>query len=96
MEHIAATVKDANMPSIVMGVIALVILLVSRRLIPKFPMAICVMAAGAVMSCFIVIHSATGGRQNASRYSHGQFVSGGGYHGGDTSGGEQFCAEKQI
>ena len=53
MEHIAATVKDANVPSIVMGVIALVILLVSRRLIPKFPMAICVMAAGAVMSSFI-------------------------------------------
>ena len=53
VEHIAATVKDANVPSIVMGIIALVILLVSRRLIPKFPMAICVMAAGAVMSCFI-------------------------------------------
>lgn len=53
VEHIAATVKDANVPSIVMGTIALVILLVSRRLIPKFPMAICVMAAGAVMFCFI-------------------------------------------
>ena len=43
-----------------------------------------------------VIYSATGGRQNASRYSHGEFVSGGGYHGGDTSGREQFCTEKQI
>ena len=52
-EHIATTVKAANVPSIVMGVIALVILLISRRVIPKFPMAICVMAAGAIMSCFI-------------------------------------------
>ena len=52
-EHIATTVKAANVPSIVMGVIALIILLISRRVIPKFPMAICVMAAGAIMSCFI-------------------------------------------
>ena len=52
-EHIATTVKSANVPSIVMGVIALIILLISRRVIPKFPMAICVMAAGAIMSCFI-------------------------------------------
>lgn len=52
-EHIATTVKAANVPSIVMGVIALIVLLISRRVIPKFPMAICVMAAGAIMSCFI-------------------------------------------
>ena len=52
-EHIATTVKAANVPSIVMGVIALIILLISRRVMPKFPMAICVMAVGAIMSCFI-------------------------------------------
>ena len=52
-EHIATTVKAANVPSIVMGGIALIILLISRRVIPKFPMAICVMAVGAIMSCFI-------------------------------------------
>ena len=36
-----------------MGAVALVILFASRRIIPKFPMAICVMAAGAVVSCVI-------------------------------------------
>ena len=53
VEHIAETIGDVNVPSIIMGLTALAVLLVSRRLIPKFPMAICVMTAGALLSCVI-------------------------------------------
>ena len=53
VEHIAGTIREANIPSVVMGLVALAVLLVSRRIVPKFPMAIVVMVAGAVMSCFM-------------------------------------------
>lgn len=53
VEHIAETIGDVNVPSIIMGLTALAVLLVSRRFIPKFPMAICVMTAGALLSCVI-------------------------------------------
>ena len=53
VEHIAETIHDVNVPSVIMGLAALAVLLISRRFIPKFPMAICVMALGAVMSCVI-------------------------------------------
>ena len=52
-EHIFQAITKINWLSFGMGIGALVILIVSKKLIPKFPMAICVMAAGAVMSCFI-------------------------------------------
>lgn len=42
-EHIFETGKHINIPSVIMGVIALVILLVSKKLIPKFPMAVVLM-----------------------------------------------------
>ena len=44
-EHIAGTAGQINLPSLVIGLFALVILLVSKKLIPKFPMA-----AGALMT----------------------------------------------
>ena len=53
VKHIAETACDMNVTSLVVGVSALVVLLVSRRLIPKFPMAICVMAIGAGVSYFV-------------------------------------------
>ncbi len=49
--HIVETGRDISVPSLIMGLVSLAILLLSRRLIPKFPMAICVMVAGALMSC---------------------------------------------
>ena len=49
-EHIFDTGKHINIPSVIMGVIALVILLVSKKLIPKFPMAVVLMFAGTIIT----------------------------------------------
>lgn len=49
-EHIFETGKHINIPSVIMGVIALVILLVSKKLIPKFPMAVVLMFAGTIIT----------------------------------------------
>ncbi|MEE0294120.1 MAG: SulP family inorganic anion transporter [Eubacterium sp.] len=49
-EHIFETGKHINIPSVIMGVIALVILLVSKKLIPKFPMAVVIMFAGTIIT----------------------------------------------
>lgn len=54
-EHIAETVKTINLPSLVIGLTALFILLVSKKLIPKFPMAVALMAAGALMTRFLPV-----------------------------------------
>lgn len=47
LRHIAGEASDVNAFSLILGVSVLLLLLVSRRLIPRFPMAICVMIAGA-------------------------------------------------
>lgn len=49
-EHIFETGKHINIPSVIMGMIALVILLVSKKLIPKFPMAVVLMFAGTIIT----------------------------------------------
>ncbi len=55
IEHIAGTVSTINVPSIVLGLAALVILLIAKRVVPKFPMAVLLMAAGAVMTKFFPV-----------------------------------------
>ena len=55
IEHIAGTVSAINVPSIVLGLIALAILLIAKRVVPKFPMAVLLMAAGAVMTKFFPV-----------------------------------------
>ena len=55
IEHIAGTVSTINVPSVVLGLAALVILLIAKRLVPKFPMAVLLMAAGAVMTKFFPV-----------------------------------------
>lgn len=52
-EHILKTAEDINAASVIMGVAALVVLLLSKRLIPKFPMAVLLMLAGALMTRFL-------------------------------------------
>lgn len=49
-EHIAGTAKTMNLPSVMLGVVSLVILLIAKKRIPKFPMAVVLMAAGAVLT----------------------------------------------
>ena len=55
VEHIVETVKDINMPSVYIGVVALNILLVSKRIMSKFPMAVVLMAVGVLMTKFTAL-----------------------------------------
>lgn len=52
-EHIGQT--KVNVPSLILGGISLLILLVSKKVMPKFPMAVLLMAAGAVMTKFFPV-----------------------------------------
>ena len=54
-EHIYKTVLNINMPSVIMGVIALIILLASKKIIPKFPMAVVLMFAGTILTISLPI-----------------------------------------
>ena len=48
--HIAGTLKDINVLSLVTGLITLAVLLISKKVFPKIPMAVIVMLAGAFIS----------------------------------------------
>ena len=54
-EHIIKTAKDINRQSVVLGLTSLVLLLVCKKLIPKFPMAVLMMIAGAGMTYLLPI-----------------------------------------
>lgn len=51
--HIRESLEKLNLPSLLLGLFALFILLLSKKLIPKFPMAVLLMAAGACMTKFL-------------------------------------------
>lgn len=51
--HIGESLEKLNLPSLLLGLFALFILLISKKLIPKFPMAVLLMAAGACMTKFL-------------------------------------------
>ena len=51
--HIGESLEKLNLPSFLLGLFALFILLLSKKLIPKFPMAVLLMAAGACMKKFL-------------------------------------------
>ena len=50
IRHIAATAVRINVPSLILGLISLTVLILAKRLIPKFPMAIVVMGAGVLLT----------------------------------------------
>ena len=52
-EHIAETAKNINVPAVILGVIALAILLISKKIIQKFPMAVVLMVIGAVLTAVL-------------------------------------------
>lgn len=54
-EHIAETMHNINIPSVILGVLSLIILSVSKKIVPKFPMAVVLMGVGAVMTYFLPI-----------------------------------------
>ena len=51
--HIGESLEKLNLPSLLLGLAALFILLLSKKLIPKFPMAVLLMAGGACMTKFL-------------------------------------------
>lgn len=51
--HIGESLEKLNLPSLLLGLFALFILLLSKKLIPKIPMAVLLMAAGACMTKFL-------------------------------------------
>ncbi len=51
-KHIWQTFQEINFPALIMGLLALAILLIGKRLFPKFPMAVVLMAAGALLTYF--------------------------------------------
>lgn len=52
-EHIYHTALQINIPSLVLGVSTIIILSAAKRVIPKFPSAVVVMAVGALMTKFL-------------------------------------------
>lgn len=54
VHHIWESRTIFHLPSLLLGVGTLVILLVSKKLIPKFPMAVFLMAAGAIGTAFFI------------------------------------------
>ena len=50
LEHILETAGRINFPSLMLGLISLAILLAVKKVAPKFPMAVVLMAAGAVLT----------------------------------------------
>ena len=55
IEHIASMASAINVPSVVLGLAALAILLIAKRVVPKFPMAVLLMAVGAAMTKFFPV-----------------------------------------
>ena len=56
-EHIYHTALEINMSSVIMGVIALAILLIIKKVMPKFPMAVVLMLVGKCKNLLIIIYS---------------------------------------
>lgn len=56
-EHIGKTLQDINVPSLLLGLVSLVILLVAKKLWPKVPFAVILMAAGALMTKFLPVEA---------------------------------------
>lgn len=57
LSHIGKTAENINIPSVLLGIATLAILLISKKIIPKFPMAVLLMAAGAVMTRFLPLEA---------------------------------------
>lgn len=55
--HIAKTFPDMNVPSLILGLASLGILLVAKKLWPKIPFAVFLMAIGALMTKFLPLEA---------------------------------------
>lgn len=53
--HFAKSLSNINIPSLILGGSCLAIMLISKRLFPKFPMAIVIMLLGACLTVFVPV-----------------------------------------
>ncbi len=51
--HLWEALPDLNVPSLLLGLLALFILLLSKKIMPKFPMAVVLMVLGALLSKYL-------------------------------------------
>ncbi len=56
-EHIGETLQQISLPSLVLGLVSLAVLLVMKRVMPKFPVAVVLMAVGALLSICLPLES---------------------------------------
>lgn len=78
VKHIAKTLSEINVPSLILGLVSLGILLATKKIWPKVPFAVLLMVAGAVMITGFITDS-------NERDNYDQLVCGCGYYGRDTS-----------
>ena len=55
--HLWESLPGLNVPSLVLGLLALGILLLSKKIMPKFPMAVVLMALGAMLSEYLPLQT---------------------------------------
>ena len=55
VKHIAKTLSEINVPSLILGLVSLGILLATKKIWPKVPFAVLLMVAGAVMTRFLPV-----------------------------------------
>lgn len=78
VKHIAKTLSEIKVPSLILGLVSLGILLATKKIWPKVPFAVLLMVAGAVMITGFITDS-------NERGNYDQLVGGCGYYGRDTS-----------
>ena len=54
LHHLMGALQKINVPSVILGLMSLAVLMVGKRLIPRFPMSVAVMVVGAILT--IVFH----------------------------------------
>lgn len=57
VKHIAKTLSEINVPSLILGFVSLGILLATKKIWPKVPFAVLLMVAGAVMTRFLPVEA---------------------------------------
>ena len=57
VKHIAKTLSEINVPSLILGLVSLGILLATKKIWPKVPFAVLLMVAGAVMTRFLPVEA---------------------------------------
>lgn len=55
LEHLFSCLSDISVPSLLLGLVSLTLLLVCKKIFPKFPMAVLLMVTGALFTAFFPV-----------------------------------------